>query len=201
MKKHMIQQDLLLAWGGTFRKFEKNQPVFFEGDKPLFYYQVVEGTVRMANVNDDGKEFIQGIFKKGDSFGEPVLFIDQPYPATAVANEACVVMRITKENFFHLLKEYPDIHLSITRVLAARIYNKSIITKEIAGENPEHRIKTMLQLLKQQNGCREQEPYKVELSRQQIADMTGLRTETVIRVMRKLHERGDIHIEKGKVFF
>jgi CRP-like cAMP-binding protein len=197
----MIQQDLLLAWGGTFRKFEKNQPVFFEGDKPLFYYQVVEGTVRMANVNDDGKEFIQGIFKKGDSFGEPVLFIDQPYPATAVANEACVVMRITKENFFHLLKEYPDIHLSITRVLAARIYNKSIITKEIAGENPEHRIKTMLQLLKQQNGCREQEPYKVELSRQQIADMTGLRTETVIRVMRKLHERGDIHIEKGKVFF
>ncbi|CAN5799734.1 Crp/Fnr family transcriptional regulator [soil metagenome] len=196
----MIQQDLLLAWGGTFRKYEKNKPIFFEGDKPVFYYQVMEGSVRMANLNDDGKEFIQGIFKRGDSFGEPVLFIDEPYPATAIANEACIVMRITKESFLHILKEYPDIHLSITRILAARIYNKSIVSKEIAGENPEHRIKTMLHLLKQQNGCRDKEPYKVELSRQQIADMTGLRTETVIRVMRRLHERGDLHIEKGKVF-
>ncbi|QEC65777.1 Crp/Fnr family transcriptional regulator [Panacibacter ginsenosidivorans] len=196
----MIQQDLLLAWGGTFRKYEKNQPIFFEGDKPLFYYQVMEGTVRMANINDDGKEFIQGIFKKGESFGEPVLFLDEPYPATAIANEACVVMRITKENFLYILKEYPDIHLSITRILAARIYNKSILSKEIAGETPEHRIKTMLHLLKQQNNCRNNEPYKVELSRQQIADMTGLRTETVIRIMRKLHERGELHIEKGKVF-
>ena len=50
----MIQQDLLLAWGGTFRKYEKNQPIFFEGDKPLFYYQVMEGTVRMAH--DPGKQ-------------------------------------------------------------------------------------------------------------------------------------------------
>ena len=196
----MIQQDLLLAWGGTFRKYEKNQPIFFEGNKPLFYYQVMEGTVRMANINDDGKEFIQGMFRKGDSFGEPVLFLDEPYPATAIANEACVVMRITKENFLYILKEYPDIHLSITRTLAARIYNKSIVSKEIAGEAPEHRIKTMLNLLKQQNNCRNNEPYKVELSRQQIADMTGLRTETVIRVMRKMHERGELHIEKGKVF-
>lgn len=196
----MIQQDLLLAWGGTFRKYEKNQPIFFEGDKPLFYYQVMEGSVRMANINDDGKEFIQGMFKKGESFGEPVLFLDEPYPATAIANEACVVMRITKENFLYILKEYPDIHLSITRILAARIYNKSIVSKEIAGETPEHRIKTMLHLLKQQNNRRNNEPYKVELSRQQIADMTGLRTETVIRVMRKLHERGELHIEKGKVF-
>jgi CRP/FNR family cyclic AMP-dependent transcriptional regulator len=197
----MIQQDLLLAWGGSFRKYEKNQPIFFEGDKPIFYYQVMEGTVRMANMNDDGKEFIQGMFKKGDSFGEPVLFLDAPYPATAIANEACVVMRITKENFLYILKEYPDIHLSITRILAARIYNKSIVSKEIAGENPEHRIKTMLHLIKQQNGCKAQEPYKIDLSRQQIADMTGLRTETVIRVMRKMNERGDIHIKKGKVFF
>jgi CRP-like cAMP-binding protein len=160
----------------------------------------MEGSVRMANVNDDGKEFIQGMFKKGDSFGEPVLFLDVPYPATAIANEACVVMRITKENFLHVLKEYPDIHLSITRILAARIYNKSIVSKEIAGENPEHRIRTMLHLLKQQNFVKKNEPYKVELSRQQIADMTGLRTETVIRVMRKMHERGELQIEKGKVF-
>lgn len=196
----MIQQDLLLAWGATFRKFEKNQPIFFEGDKPAFYYQLTEGSARMVNINEDGKEFIQGIFKKGDSFGEPVLFIDMPYPATAIANEPCVVIRISKENFLYLLNEYPDVHLTVTKILAARIYNKSIVSKEIAGEAPEHRIKTLLHLLKDQSNCRDKEKFKIELSRQQIADMTGLRTETVIRVMRRLFERGELLIEKGKVF-
>lgn len=196
----MIHQDLLLAWGGTFRKFEKNQPVFFEGDLPLFYYQVTEGSVRMVNINEDGKEFIQGIFRKGDSFGEPVLFLDAPYPSTAIANEPTIVLRVAKENFLYILREYPDVHLTITKTLAARIYNKTIVSKEIAGEVPVHRIKTVLQLLKQQYGCPEKDTYKVELSRQQIGDMTGLRTETVIRIMRKLHEEGYLHIEKGKVY-
>ena len=196
----MIHQDLLLAWGGTFRKFEKNQPVFFEGGMPMFYFQVVEGSVRMVNSNEDGKEFIQGIFKKGESFGEPVLLLDAPYPATAIANEPTVVLRVARENFLYILKEYPDVHLTLTKTLAARIYNKTIVSKEIAGEVPVHRIKTVLHLLKQQDGCPENKQYKVELSRQQIADMTGLRTETVIRIMRRLHEEGYLRIEKGKVY-
>ena len=42
---------------------------------------------------------------------------------------------------------------------------------------------------------------QIKLTRQQIADMTGLRVETVIRVMRQLHEKGVIQIQKGKVYF
>lgn len=196
----MIQQDLLLAWGGNYRKYDKNQPVFFEGNMPLFYYQVMDGSVRMVNTNADGKEFIQGIFRKGESFGEPVLFIDGPYPATAIANEPSVILRITKEQFFYLLKEYPDVHLTVTKTLARRIFNKSIVSKEIAVENPEHRIITVLQMLKNKSGTNNDKKIKIELSRQQIADMTGLRTETVIRTMRKLNDKGTITIEKGKVF-
>jgi CRP/FNR family transcriptional regulator len=64
----MIKQDLLFTCGGNCRKYEKNQPIFFEGNKAMFYYQVMEGSVRMVNTNEDGKEFIQGIFKNGESF-------------------------------------------------------------------------------------------------------------------------------------
>jgi len=39
----------------------------------------------MNNFNDEGKEFIQSIFKKGDSFAEPSLFINCIYPANAEA--------------------------------------------------------------------------------------------------------------------
>lgn len=196
----MIYQDLLLAYGGCFRKYAKEQTIFYEGDKALFYYEVIEGSVKMININDDGKEFIQGIFKKDESFGEPVLLIDEPYPASAVANEDCIVIRIAKENFIYLLKEYPDIHLSFTQLLSKRLYNKTIISKEISSYGPEHRISTLLQMMKKNNISFPNHAFKVELSRQQIADMTGLRVETVIRSMKKMEGKGLLRIEKGKVF-
>jgi hypothetical protein len=34
----MIPQKLLLDKGGTFRKYKKNQSIFFEGNMPGFYY-------------------------------------------------------------------------------------------------------------------------------------------------------------------
>jgi CRP-like cAMP-binding protein len=196
----MIQQDILLAWDGTFKKYKKNQCIFFEGQKPMFYHEIVEGSVRMVNVNEGGKEFIQGIFGKEQSFGEPVLFIDERYPATAIANEPTMLLRITKGNFLLIINEYPEIHLSFTRLLAARLFNKATIAKEISGENPEHRVITVLHMLKKNSGCTNEKKYKVELSRQRIADMTALRVETVIRTMKKLAEKGIISIEKGKVF-
>jgi CRP-like cAMP-binding protein len=42
---------------------------------------------------------------------------------------------------------------------------------------------------------------QVMLTRQQIADFTGLRVETVIRVIRILHEKKLLAIQKGKVFY
>jgi CRP/FNR family transcriptional regulator len=197
----MFHRDLLITWGGIFRKYQKDQTIFYEGDKAMFYYEVIEGSVKMVNINEDGKEFIQGIFKCGESFGEPVLLIDEPYPACAVANEDCVLIRITRESFVQLLKEYPDIHLSFTRILAKRLYNKSLMSKEISSYGPEHRIETLLHILKKNINSLNVNKLKVDLSRQQIADMTGLRVETVIRCMKKMQEKGILNIEKGKVYY
>jgi CRP-like cAMP-binding protein len=46
----------------------------------------------------------------------------------------------------------------------------------------------------------EDELLKIELTRQQIADMTGLRVETVIRSIRELERNGHLKIERGKVY-
>jgi CRP-like cAMP-binding protein len=47
----MIPQKLLLDKGGTFRKYKKNQSIFFEGNMPGFYYQIVNGSIKMVSVN------------------------------------------------------------------------------------------------------------------------------------------------------
>lgn len=196
----MIEIEKLVAHGGITISYKKNQTIFFEGNKPLFYYQVLDGSIKMVNTNDKGKEFIQGIFTKNQSFGEPVLFIDQPYPAGAVANENSVVIKIRKQSFLNIVDEFPEILLSFTQVFAKRIYNKSIIAKEMALHNPEHRIFTVLNLFKKNTPGIKKKRFKIDMSRQQIADMTGLRVETVIRTIKALQKKNRIKIERGKIF-
>ena len=48
------------------------------------------------------KNLTVGIFENGSSFGEPPLFIDQPYPASAVAQTDCVLLKLSKANFLNL---------------------------------------------------------------------------------------------------
>lgn len=194
----VIPQALLLSHGATFKKYKKDQFIFTEGDYPFFCYEVAEGSVRMVNIYSEGKEFIQGIFKKGESFGEPV--IDKPYPSTAIANESSLLIRISKKDFIHNLRGSPDIHLSFTCLFALRLFDTALVLKEMAGKNTEHRILTMLQILKKNSGSSENKKYKVEQSRQMIAAMTGLRVETVIRTIKKLESKGVIKVFKGKVF-
>ena len=196
----IIDLDLLLAWGATFHNLEKGQVLFCEDDPAHFYYQVVEGRIKMCNCNEEGKEFIQDMFEAGESFGEPPLFDGGIYPASAEADEASVVIRLRKENFLQMLKENFDIHFGFTQTLARRLRFKSLISKEISSYGPMHRVSTLLQEYTKSRGIPDDELLKIELTRQQIADMTGLRVETVIRSIRELERNGHLKIERGKVY-
>ena len=196
----MIPQNLLLDRGGTFIKYKKNQKIFLEGDIPGFYYQVVQGSVRMVSLNENGKEVMDGIFKNGESFGEPVLLINEPYPLNAVANEYTQLIKIRKEEFLKILKEFPEIHFQFTKIIARRVYNKSLVAKAISVNRPGLRVLSILKILKNIYGIPGSENYKVELSRQQIADMIGFRVETVIRTIKRLEKKGIIKIQKGKIY-
>ena len=196
----MIDIDLLLAWGGTFKKVTKGNTIFSEGTTCCFYHQLVSGRVRWMNVNDEGKEFIQTIIEPGECFGEMPLFDDEPFAATAVAEENSIVIRLHKSTFNQLIIENQDIHLQFSKLLAQRVRFKFMLLKSLACHDPESVIGSLLNYLKKEkrNFC--SDCHQVKLTRQQIADMTGLRVETVIRSMRNMHEKGKLLIDKGKVY-
>jgi CRP-like cAMP-binding protein len=196
----MIDIDTLLAWGAAYKKLDAGDIIFMEGSEASFYYQLVSGKVKWVNIDDDGREFLQSLIEAGESFGELPLFDDQPYAATAIACEESVVIRLHKSTFLKMLQENQDIHFSFTRLITQRLRFKFYIIKEIAYHDPENSISRLLQYLKstQKNIC--PECNQVKLTRQQIADMTGLRVETVIRTIRNLHEKGVLTINRGKVY-
>ncbi|MFL5748510.1 MAG: Crp/Fnr family transcriptional regulator [Niastella sp.] len=196
----MIDIDLLLTWGATYKQVQRDEIIFHEGGHSNFYYQVVSGRVRWVSINEDSREFIQLMVEKEESFGEFPLFDDGTYAATAIADEDSVIIRLHKSNFQQLLKDNPGIHFAFTRLLSERMRFKFMTIREMAYYNPEHRISALLTYFKKNNKHTCPKCKQIQLTRQQIADMTGLRVETVIRVMRQLHDKGALLIEKGKVY-
>ena len=197
----IIDINILLAWGAVYKKLGRGEVIFSEGSECSYYNQLVSGIVKWVNIDDDGKEYIQTIIEPGECFGELPLFDDGLYAASAIAEDEVVLIRLRKNTFLQLIKEHNEIHFAFTKLLAKRVRFKFLLLKSIAYHAPEVRISTLLSYLKKEHKNFCANCNQLKLTRQQIADMTGLRVETVIRSMRNMHDKGDIVIGRGKVFY
>ncbi len=196
----MISECILVDSGAQEIHLEKGTYLFLENNRAHYYFQVKTGKVMMLNINDEGKFIAQGHFIQGQSFGEPPLFDDSPYPASALAEEDSTLFKLSKTRFFQLLKKNPEVHFQFTKILATRLQFKSMLLKEISGFKPEHRILTLLDYTKTTAQIPLNEKHEVKLTRQQIADLTGLRVETVIRAVKELEKSGEVSLINHKIF-
>ena len=202
----MIEISKLMEYRAKKVALSKGEVLFRAGSEANYYHQVVDGSVKMITDSADGQEFIQGIFNAGDSFGEPPLFCDFPYPSTAIASEESTVIKLGKTHFFDMLRDNFDLHLQFDRVLCNRLKYKSMILSDISFYDPEHRITNLLKYLKSNSSqdseggmIRSSKPYVIPFTRQQLADMSGLRVETVIRTVKKMQQKGKLKIVGRKI--
>ena len=194
-----IDLDLLYTWGAIAKEYKKGEMIFCEDETANFYYQIVEGSIRMYNSNDEGKEFTQGYFSNGQSFGEPPLFIDECYPSTAEAFQDSVIVKLTKEKFLKILEEYPVIQKQFLTLMSRRIHSKAMTSKDIINQKPEFRILAFLNAHKKGKSSNQKE--QIPFTRQEIANFTGLRVETVIRALSKMAKEKKVDIINHKIYF
>lgn len=194
-----IDYNILMAYGGVARKVEKGGIIFHEGNMPYFFYQLVEGTVKMYSTNMDGKELTQGFFGAGQSFGEPPLLLDKEYPSTAEAVVPSVLVKIRKEKFYGILRDYPEIARELLFTFAERIYNKATAAQIWVRQTPEEKIAHFLD--KNKGKEKMSKSRRVPYTRQQIADFTGLRVETVIRTLIRMSGSGKVKILGHKLYY
>ncbi len=194
--KPQISLELLVSYGATFKEYQKGEIVFFEKEQANYYFQVVSGSIKMFNTNDEGKEFTQGYFLRGQSFGEPPLLIDERYPSSALAFQNTEVIRISKENFLKILEDHPQIQKDFLVLMARRIHNKSKTSKDIINQKSDFRIKAFLDSYKKSN-----EKELIPFTRQEIANFTGLRVETVIRTISSMAKKNQIEIVNHKIYY
>jgi CRP/FNR family transcriptional regulator, cyclic AMP receptor protein len=201
-RRKVFPSKALEKYRAKLVSLRKDQVLFHVGDRALDYFQVEEGSVKMFIASNDGQEFIQGIFTSGESFGEPALIGNFPYPGSVVAIEKSKVWKLPGDYFLQMLKENFDLHMKMDQVLCQRLRYKSMVLSEISSYDPEHRIVTLLKYYKAKKiRSTAVGPVVVPYTRQQLADMSGLRVETVIRTVKKMEKEGKLALEGHKIMY
>ncbi|MEO7990918.1 MAG: helix-turn-helix domain-containing protein [Chryseolinea sp.] len=91
-------------------------------------------------------------------------------------------------------------HLKLDQVLCKRLQYKSLILTEVSSYDPEHRLTTLLKYFKTKLVKKDEaEKIIIPFTCRQLADITGLRVETVIRTIKKMEKEGKLKLEGRKI--
>ncbi|MDZ4230529.1 MAG: Crp/Fnr family transcriptional regulator [Dehalococcoidales bacterium] len=175
------------------RCFMSNKFIFWEGDEARWFYILTEGQVKVIKHSSSGKEFVIAFFGPGEMFGEVAVFEDKPYPASSQAVTKTRVLEIKKDDFLSFLANHPRVALKIINVLGGRLRDAQNRLRDLASERVEQRLAGILLMLSSKLGT------TLPFTRQDIANMAGTTTETTIRVMTNLKNRGIIRSSRGQI--
>jgi len=175
--------------------YKKGEVVYEPGQHPRYVYFVKTGEIRMFTVSYDGKEFTQGVFKAKQYFGEPALLLQRQYLAFTVALKDTTLILVDLPQFRKMIEDNKEFSMTLILTLSDRLFYKSMMLEELATEQADHRLRTLINYL-----CKDLQPGEpLNITRQALADRSGLRVETVIRTIKKLADDGSVKLIRGKI--
>jgi CRP-like cAMP-binding protein len=169
------------------RPFKKNQVVYYESDKGNGLYLVISGKIKTIKLAEDGRELMTGIYNADDYLGTNAILLNDIYKETATAIEDSQLCLIPKEQIEQLLNLYPEVGKEFIKLLANDIREKEDQLLQLAYHSVRKRMaEAMLRLAGQQG----EDGLSFKISREELAAMAGMATETVSRTLSDFKEEG-----------
>ncbi len=196
----VISENILLNNGGEILKYSSSDFIFRMGSSPEHYLQIKQGMVKI-NTSSSGKEFLYGLPHAGHCIAESYMFSDKKYPFNAIAISNCEVIRLEKNKFWKLLHKNAGLFTNIYSYTAERIHYNNLMLSTFGCMNSIERIIILLNYIKEFYMLEDIRPFIIPYTRQQLASLTGLRTETVVRTVKKMEYLKLLTIINGKISY
>jgi len=195
-----IEEFLINANIGRVKPYDTGDTIFSEGSTPNYYYLIIEGSVKLSNFDEEGKESIHNIAVKGQSVGEFLLFTDRRSPCNAIAIMPCEILRVSSMKFYKLLDGHPELKMAMIRKLSDSLFVAVLMRQMMSIKDPASKLMLLMDFLKTP-GQAANFSFQVPITRQQMASITGMRVETTIRTLKLMEKQGLVKIIKRKIFY
>ena len=175
----------------TSVKLETGGTAFYEGDDSTYLFNVVRGALRLSKLLPDGRRQVTGFLFPGDFLG---LSIAGVYSYTAEALTDCELCRFDRTNLTRILDRLPKLEHQLLSLASNELAQAQDHILVLGRKTATERVATVLLKLANRigkignGGC----ALDLPMTRMDLADYTGLTTETISRTLSQLKKEGVI---------
>jgi DNA-binding response OmpR family regulator len=178
---------------GTLFTHRKDTVIYKEGQHSNFIYLILKGTIKCYKLDCNGKKLITSLYKEDDLFGCTSFTQNTPYKETARTLKEVELIGILKSDLKNLLRNNHSVTLELLELLTDNIIGIKDQLLQMAYSSVNK--KTALTILKFAEKLNVKPEDFIKISRNDLASVAGIATETLIRTMSNFKKQGLIAIE------
>lgn len=192
--------DLLDSAIQRGKPMQKNQSVFYAGDKFTSVYAIRSGAVKSYCITDDGTEQVTGFYLPGEVFGWDGI-ANGKHSNHAVVLETSALCEIPFAQFERLSATMPMLQQHFMRLMSKEISTDQALITLLSKNSAEERVASLLislsKRLKSQHLSATK--FRLPMSRADIGNYLGLTVETVSRVFSRFQNFDLIYCERKEI--
>lgn len=191
LDRHSLQD---IARRSNLQKVAANEPLAFEGEVKDRGFVVIEGRVALTKSSANGKDLIVELLPPGDPFPLFAVVDGKQYSTTVKAQIASTVLWVSRADVMSAVDRCPEVGSSLIEVVFQRLRKAHDLSRALAHDLVEVRVASALHALIPSLCLTEDlasgPAYVIHMTRQELAEMIGSTSETVIRATKAMEREG-----------
>ncbi|HHJ10900.1 MAG TPA: Crp/Fnr family transcriptional regulator [Bacteroidetes bacterium] len=173
--------------------------IYREGTRMKGFCCVQSGIIKIYQTGFDGKEQIIRFAKPGDIIGYRSVISNEPACTTTEVIKECVLCHIPAKILFNLVKNNGDFALELMKLTCKELGEANSYITDIAQKTVKERLAEILIHLDDEFSEDSQGILNISLTREELSNIVGTATESIIRLLSEFKSRGYIELNGRKI--
>lgn len=179
--------------------YKRGNVVYHEGSRTNGFYCINSGVLKIFKTGIDGREQIIAFAKKGDLIGFRSILSGELACSSAKVIEDSVLCFIPGETLISLVKTNGNFSLAMMQLTCKELGVANAYITDIAQKTVRERLAEVLLKLKETFDLDEENALQVSLTREELSNIVGTATESVIRLLSEFKQDKLIDINGRKI--
>jgi CRP-like cAMP-binding protein len=198
--RHLTRDEAdMINFEKDFRQYKRGEILYREGNRISGFYCINKGIIKVFKTGFDGKEQIIRFAKPGDIIAYRSVLSNESACTSAKVIEECQACFIPSEILIKLVKTNSSFAHELLKLACHELGEANSFITDIAQKTVRERLAEIILLLVNDFGLDEQNFLQISLTREELANIVGTATESVIRLLSEFKSDKFVELNGRKI--
>ncbi len=185
-----------------FVRMKKSQTIYFSNDEVKRIFFLINGKIKISEMDENGNEMIKDIILTGDLFGEiSINALGLTHEYAEILSSEVILCTFTMEQFEKLMEKHPALALNFTKMMGDKLRQLEHRYANLVFKDVKARLKDFIRTWAAKEGKEEPEGVTIRnyLTHNEIASLISSSRQTVTTIINELKDAGALTYSRSKI--